>query len=136
MKLAVAAGLMGLTVLAGCATEMSVPVTGFIGNESAAGQSTARLGAPGDFWVQTLSGLRCEGTYDSSDVNPTIAIPARCNDGRTAQLLATRNTMTGGGTVIGRLSDGTEGRFVFGNLSFEQAFGGGGAQTMPYPGTM
>lgn len=132
----VVAGLVFLVALGGCATEMTVPVTGYIGDEAAAGQSTARLNAPGDFWVETLSGLRCEGTYDATDTNPTISIPARCNDGRTAQLLATRNTMTGGGTVIGRLSDGTEGRFVFGNLSFEQAYGGSGAQTMPYPGTM
>lgn len=122
--------------LAGCVTEMSVPVTGFIGSEAAAGQTTARLNGPGDFWVQTTSGLRCSGTYDPQDTNPTIVIQATCNDGRTAQILSTRNTMTGGGTAIGRLSDGTEGRFVFGNLTFEQGFGGGGAQTMPYPGTM
>lgn len=54
-------------------------------------------------------------------------MPVRCSDGRTGTLLATRQGMSG--TVIGKLSDGTEGRFVFGNLSFTQAFPGGGAVT-------
>jgi hypothetical protein len=128
--------LFPIMVLAGCATELSVPVTGFIGNEPAIGQTTARLSGQGDFTASTLDGLVCSGTYDSLDTSPSITIPATCNDGRTGTLIVARNTMTGGGTAIGRLSDGTEARFVYGNLTFEQAFGGATAsQTMPYPGT-
>lgn len=121
--------------LAACATEFSVPVTGFIGTDQALGQTTARIDGNGTFSVSTLTGLTCQGTYDALDNNPTITAPATCNDGRSGTLLIARNTMTGGGTVIGRLNDGTDARFVFGNLTFNQAFGGTETQTNPYPGT-
>jgi len=56
---------------------------------------------------------------------PTIEAPVNCNDGRTGRLLITRTMDMVSGTVIGQLSDGTQGRFVFGNLTFDQAFGNG-----------
>jgi hypothetical protein len=127
--------LCAASLLTACATEFSVPVTGFIGSDQALGQTTARLDGNGTFSVSTLSGLTCQGTYDSLDSNPSITAPASCSDGRSGTLLIARNTMTGGGTVIGRLNDGTDARFVFGNLTFNQAFGGTASQTNPYPGT-
>lgn len=122
--------LAATLLFAGCATEFSVPVTGAIGKEPAQGTATARMSGDGAFWVATTRGLRCEGSYDSKSRDPTITAPVTCNDGRTGNLIITRTLDGVSGTVIGRLSDGTESRFVFGNLSFDQAFGGSGSQTV------
>lgn len=111
-------------LISGCATEFSVPVIGTLGSQPAQGQATARTSGDGTFWVATTSGLRCQGTYDSLDRSPTIAAPVSCSDGRTGTLLITRTLDALSGTVIGQLNDGTQGRFVFGNLTFDQAFGG------------
>lgn len=118
---------VGLVALAGCATSFAVPVTGMIGGEAAQGEAVARTDGNGTFWIETVDGLRCDGTYDALITAPTIRVPVKCSDGRTGSLLATRQG--GSGTVIGKLNDGTEGRFVFGNLSFSQAFPGGEAVT-------
>ncbi len=106
-------------------------MTGTIGSQPAQGAATARLDAPGTFYVLTPRGLRCEGTYDSLSTAPTITAPVRCTDGRTGTLIITRSMDLLSGTVIGELSDGTPAQFVFGNLSYGQAFGVGGAQTSP-----
>lgn len=119
--------LAGLSILSACATGYTVPVTGMIGADAAQGEAVARTDGNGTFWVETIDGLRCDGTYDSRITAPTIRVPVKCSDGRTGSLLATRQGMSG--TVIGKLNDGTEGRFVFGNLSFSQAFPGGEAVT-------
>lgn len=125
-------GVLALvSLVAGCASEFSVPVTGQIGKQPAQGSATARTDGNGTFWIATLSGLRCEGSYNAFDRSPTIQVPAKCSDGRTGNLLITRAVDGISGTVIGRLSDGTEGRFVFGNLAFDQAFGGSGSRTVP-----
>lgn len=116
-----------LAALAGCVSQFAVPVTGMLGDQAAQGEAVASTDGSGTFWVENIDGLRCDGTYDSKVTDPTIRVPVRCSDGRTGTLLATRQGMSG--TVIGKLSDGTEGRFVFGNLSFSQAFPGGGAVT-------
>ncbi len=113
-------------VLTGCS--MSVPVTGVIGDETAQGQATASSDGSGTFSVATIEGLSCNGTYDSLDRAPTISAPVVCNDGRTGNLLVTRTLDGVSGTVVGKLSDGTRGQFVFGNLTFEQAFGLGNAR--------
>ncbi|WP_152544607.1 hypothetical protein [Actibacterium mucosum] len=110
-------------LLCSCATSFTVPVTGTIGKTPAQGNATARLSGEGDFWVATIDGLRCEGKYDSLDTTPTIVVPTTCNDGRSGTLLITRSLRGISGTVTGKLNDGTQGRFVFGDLSFSQAFG-------------
>ena len=122
--------LAAAVVLGGCATEFSVPVTGQIGSTPAQGQSTARLDGNGTFFVMTTRGLRCDGTYDALDTNPTITAQTRCSDGRTGNLIITRTLDGLSGTVIGTLSDGTDARFVFGNLTFGQAFGDGGGASI------
>ncbi|WP_209427685.1 hypothetical protein [Pararhodobacter sp. SW119] len=124
MKLGMVA-LVAVMTLGACASEFSMPVTGVIGRTPAQGQTTARTQGDSDFWVQTAGGLRCSGTYDAFDRSPTILAPVRCADGRTGNLVVTRTMDWSGGTAIGQLSDGTTGRFVFGNLTFEQAFGDG-----------
>ena len=112
--------------LAACGS-LSVPVTGEIGTQPAQGQATAKFSGEGTFWVMTTRGLRCEGIYDSITTQPTITAPITCNDGRSGTAIITRTLDMLSGTVIARLDDGTEGRFVFGNLSFDQAF----ARTIP-----
>ncbi len=113
-----AAAMIALT---GC--DYSVPVTGRIGNDLAQGQSTASLSG-GTFSVTSIRGLQCQGTYDALSREPTIVAPVSCADGRSGNLIITR-TMDGmSGTVIGRLNDGTEAQFVFGDLTFQQAFDG------------
>lgn len=107
--------------LAGCGS-LSVPVTGFVGDQPAQGEATAKLSGAGTFWVMTTSGLRCEGIYDSITTRPTITSPVECSDGRSGTAIITRTMDQVSGTVIARLTDGTEGRFVFGNLQFDQAF--------------
>lgn len=116
--------LMFLLGLVACADSFSVPVTGNIGRDAAQGQATASLSGDGTFWVLTTRGLRCDGIYDDNSTEPTISAKVTCNDGRTGNAIITRTLDMLSGTVIARLSDGTEGRFVFGNLSYEQAFGG------------
>ncbi|MGV6848577.1 MAG: hypothetical protein ACWA5A_09380 [Marinibacterium sp.] len=123
MKLSVAAGLLFLS-----ACSYSVPVAGTLGREAMQGQATAALSG-GTFWVVSPGGLRCDGTYDALDSNPTIQAPVSCNDGRQGILVISRTTDMTSGTVIGKLDDGTEGRFVFGNLQYGQAFGGTTART-------
>lgn len=108
-----------LTILSACS--VTVPVVGKIGDEDAAGSTTATTSG-GSFEVATIDGLVCSGTYDAWDTSPTIRIPVSCSDGRTGSLLATRTLSGASGKVIGKLNDGTRGRFVFGNLSFSQTF--------------
>ena len=118
--------LVGTIALSGCSTEFSVPVTGEIGNTPAQGTATARLNGDGTFKVANLDGLTCQGDYDALDNSPTITTDATCSDGRTGKLIITRTLNGLSGTVIGRLSDGTNARFVFGDLTFGQAFNNGG----------
>lgn len=58
--------------------------------------------------------LECGGSYDSLDTSPTISMPVLCSDGRRGIVIATRDNSgrSGSGTV--RMTDGTEGTFMFG----------------------
>lgn len=50
----------------------------------------------------------------------------RCDDGRTGEAVVTRQADLISGSAIVQLNDGTRGQFVFGDVTFEQAFGAGG----------
>jgi hypothetical protein len=120
--------LVLMVAVGGCASlEISVPVTGQYGGGIAAiGQATARGDGNGTFWVQAPAGLRCEGTYDSLDTNPSIIVPVKCTGGISGEVVIARRIGRGSGTAIAKLSNGQTGQFVFGDLTFEQAFGSGG----------
>lgn len=120
--------LMGAAILLS-ACEFSVPVTGMIGKEPAQGSATAKTSGVGTFEASTIDGLTCKGTYDALTRAPTIWADVTCSDGRTGRLLITRSMDQLSGTATGKLSDGSTGRFVFGNLTFDQAFGSGSAGT-------
>lgn len=105
----------------------SIPVTGeFSRGGPAAGQATARSDGVGTFWVQVPGGRRCSGEYSVRDPSPTLVVPVRCTDKRTGQVVITRQPGLMSGTAIVKLSDGTRGQFVFGDITFEQRFGTGG----------
>ena len=119
--------MIPLLTLGLAACSFSVPVTGRIGQDLAQGQATASMNG-GTFSATTIKGLTCTGTYDATSTAPTITAPATCSDGRAGNLIITRTLDGISGTVIGRLNDGTEAQFVFGNLTFDQAFNGTGAR--------
>jgi hypothetical protein len=116
--------LAGCLALVGCG-EITVPVRGEIGAEQAIGLVTARFNGAGTFVITTESRLECNGTYDSWSRALTITAPVTCNDGRTGTAVITRLPDLYSGTVTGTLSDGTEGKLVFGDLAFDAAFGEG-----------
>jgi hypothetical protein len=117
---------LGLTA---CASEFHSPIVGVIGNERAQGQATARMDGNGTFQVMTARGLECTGRYDSRDMNPTIRATATCNDGRTGTCIITRNIQRMTGTAICSDSRREFARFVFGDVSFAEAFGESRATT-------
>ena len=129
------AAIFGCSLLAACATEVSLPITGQMSDGTAAGgTATARTSGNGSFWVKIPAGPRCGGTYDSRSYAPTLIVPVACDDGRSGEAVITRQMDMVSGTAIVSLTDGTTGNFVFGNLSFDQAFGPGGtARTAPLP---
>lgn len=112
--------------LAGCSSlSITVPVTGQVGKGvPATGQAVAGFDGHGEFWVQVANGgPRCTGTYNSLDPTQTITMPVACSDGRSGQLITTRRDDQVSGYAVAKLTDGTTGRFVFGGMKYEQAFG-------------
>ncbi len=59
----------------------------------------------------------CSGNYNALDTSVTISMPVVCSNGQKGIVIATRDAsgMSGSGRV--RMSDGTEGDFVFGNAA-------------------
>jgi hypothetical protein len=71
----------------------------------------------GHFSVQSSRhSVKCFGTYDPKDRQPTVTLPVKCSDGRTGQAEVTRapDLMFGSGTV--KLSDGSTGRLAVGKV--------------------
>lgn len=124
--------LLAFVALSGCGTmELSVPITGQTSDGlAAAGAATARADGKGSFWVQVPGGAKCGGKYDSLTRVPSLVVPVSCADGRTGEAIITRQLDMMSGTAIVTLNDGTRGQFVFGNLTFDAAFGGGSAKTI------
>ena len=114
--------LSSLSFLLVSCGEVNVPVSGYIGTERALGNAKATMEA-GTFEASTVDGLECKGSYDSIDTAISLKMDVSCNDGRKGLLIVRRTPDLMSGTAIGKLSDGTRGEFVFGNLTFEQAFG-------------
>ena len=76
----------------------------------------------GTFSVYNTDGLNCHGTYDSLTMDITITAPVKCNDERTGTAIITRKSNLISGTAIVKLSDGSKGQFVFGDLSYAEEF--------------
>lgn len=96
-------------------SDVSVPVRGkdSIGNIYQ-GQSTYLASGKGDFWVENINGLRCEGEYNSLDQSATIKVDATCSDGRTGFAILSRALSSNQGIAIAKFSDGITAQFAFG----------------------
>ena len=108
--------LASALLLTACGS-ITVPVSGKMEDGTAfAGKATASLSG-GTFEAIAPNGIYCTGTYDALSSKPTITMTATCKDGRTANIVSTRNKdmVSGNGTIV--LSDGTKGTFNFGKGS-------------------
>ena len=112
--------LIATLLLAGC--DVSYPVNGVFNGQPAQGTTTAKMSGVGTFSVYNTDGLNCHGTYDSLTMDITITAPVKCNDERTGTAIITRKSNLISGTAIVKLSDGSKGQFVFGDLSYAEEF--------------
>ena len=79
--------------------------------------------------MQFPGSMRCAGTYAVRDPNPTIVMPVSCSSRIRGEADITRQSDLMSGTAIVGLNNSKRGQFVFGNLTFEQAFGQGHVRT-------
>jgi hypothetical protein len=105
--------LLAPMALASCA--ISKPVTVLLDKGQVMRGTTTVSLSGGSFSASDSNGLSCSGSYNPYDSTPTIAVKASCNDGRTANIVVKRDTVTGaGGSGTIEMSDGTQGKFLFG----------------------
>lgn len=122
--------LMSSTVSAQPAPVFAIPITGQLTNgAAAAGQATGYNNGIGDFWVAFPGSIRCTGTWSVRDPNPTIIIPVTCGARVHGEAIVTRQAGFMTGSAIVALSNGKRGQFVFGDLTYDQAFGQGRVRT-------
>lgn len=125
----VAALLIG-TASAQPAPIFAIPITGQLANGyAAAGQATGYDNGVGEFWVAFPGSIRCTGSWSVRDPNPTIVIPVACGSRLKGEAIVTRQAGLMTGSAIVALSNGQRGQFVFGDLTYEQAFGQGRVRT-------
>jgi pectin methylesterase-like acyl-CoA thioesterase len=106
---------------------VSLPTTGQFGSIPAAVQATTDSGGVGKFLVQTPGGVRCYGEFQVRDPSPALVVLGKCSNGKSGQIVIARTANLMSGSAIVRLSDGTRGPFVFGDLPSGQAFGARGS---------
>jgi len=108
----------------------AIPITGQLTNgAAAAGQATGYSSGVGEFWVAFPGSIRCTGTWAVRDPNPTIVIPVTCGPRVHGEAIVTRQAGFMTGSAIVALSNGKRGQFVFGDLTYDQAFGMGRVRT-------
>ena len=108
----------------------AIPITGQLANgNAAAGQATGFNNGVGEFWVAFPGSIRCTGSWSVRDPNPTIVIPVTCGARVRGEAIVTRQAGFMTGSAIVALNNGQRGQFVFGELSYEQAFGQGRVRT-------
>jgi hypothetical protein len=100
-------------VIHGCANSIPVAVIGQHG-EIMRGSNTFSL-TSATFTV-TDGKVTCSGSYNPLNESRTITTTVTCTDGRAGIVTATRDSATSGGGVV-TLSDGTSGRFIFGDAA-------------------
>ncbi len=112
--------LLGVAMVSACVPPViSLPVVGKLSNgETAQGSVNIDMNTfRGSFAVSTLSGLSCDGTYDTKTSIATITFPVSCNNGHRGTVIATRDASKIAGTATARLTNGLSGKFLFGNVS-------------------
>lgn len=109
--------------LAGCASgPIRLPIVGKLSDgETAQGNVSIDMSTNvGTVSIITLNGLNCSGTYDGHDNSNTITIPVTCSNGQHGMVIATRDASGVAGTASAKLSNGINGRFLFGYVSAQQ----------------
>lgn len=104
--------LLGTVALTACSVMQPVVV---ITNDGKTLRGTATATLVNGSFTATDGKVTCGGTYDSLSLDRTISMQVVCSDGRKGIVIATRDSaggQSGHGTV--RLTDGTEGQFIFG----------------------
>ncbi len=110
-------------MLAGCAGEITAPVTGrLLDGTPIVGSATGKVTGEGTFSVQIPGGITCGGTYNAFDMSQRLILPVVCTDGRSGTAVVDRTRDGLSGSAVVTLTDGTVGRVVFGRVTFEQAF--------------
>lgn len=66
----------------------------------------------------------------NTKVRAALVLTGKCSDGKTGHIVVTRTPDLMSGSAIVRLSNGTRGQFVFGNITYAQAFGAEGTATI------
>jgi hypothetical protein len=100
-------------VVVSCSITVPVAVIGQHG-EIMRGTNTASVFSA--TFTVTDGKITCSGSYNPLNESRTITTTVTCTDGRTGIVTAVRDSATsGGGTVT--LSDGTSGRFIFGEAA-------------------
>ncbi len=83
------------------------------------GTTTAAMSG-GSFQVATPDrSMTCSGTYDATDMTPTISVPVTCSNGLFGTAVVTRDPSGTSGSGTFKASDGSVGRVAFGNSSGE-----------------
>lgn len=100
-----------LTML--CACSVTIPVL-VVPDKGAPLRGTSTASLSGGSFEVTDGKLVCKGDYDALDRSVTITLKAECNDGRTATITATRKLTSIGGEGTILMSDGSTGKFYFG----------------------
>jgi hypothetical protein len=77
------------------------------------------VGLGGGHFSVSSGHLTCAGSYDGTDMSPTITVPVLCNDGRKGLITATRNRSGSGGGGRFTLNDGATGDFIFGPAALQ-----------------
>ena len=130
LALALVSVLLPGVAVAQPAPLFAISITGQLTNGSpAAGQATGYNNGVGEFWVAFPGSIRCSGTWAVRDQNPTIIIPVTCGARVHGEAIVTRQAGFMTGSAIVALSNGKRGQFVFGDVTYEQAFGQGRVRT-------
>src|SRR4051812_28559574 len=100
------------TILCAGACSRTLPVAAIMSNgQTFRGTQTAE--PSGGHFSVSADNVTCVGDWNPWEQSDTIAVPVLCSDGRKGILTVTRteSRRSGGGRI--RLSDGTEGDFIF-----------------------
>jgi hypothetical protein len=101
-------------------------VTGqFSDGVATSGQATAMNDGHRVFWVKIPNGQKCEGNYNVRNTNLVLVVPVVRSDNVKGEAVVTRQPSCMFGSAIVSLNSGLKGRFVFGDLRYDQNFGSG-----------
>lgn len=118
------AGIAVLLSLGACDTGRRFAITGQTASGSpASGEVVAMGNGAGTVTVKFPAGLRCKGEYDWRDRKPVFTVPLDCGNGIRGEGVVKRYRPGIRGMATVSLNNGVSGRFVYGAMTFEEAYG-------------